>query len=179
MARGSCPSCARWYEYDLRFVGRRCRCDTCGAVFGVGHAVTRQWNRGQENRGITRTVTPARSQIAPDEHRSTRRVLSSVAERDSCQHDSRLTEPATKIAWWHWVVVGVLTVRVASCAFSGSSNTRSRSFPPFAGDHRVESYERRDGTRVREHWRTNPDSTELNNYSGPYGEYYRNISGHR
>lgn len=57
--------------------------------------------------------------------------------------------------------------------------THTRYLPPNAGDHWVSGYTRSDGVRVRGHYRTNPDSTTLNNYSGANGDYYRRLNGRR
>ena len=44
------------------------------------------------------------------------------------------------------------------------------------GDIRISSYERSNGTTVDSHWRTKPDNTTLNNYSGPFGDDMRDLN---
>ena len=45
------------------------------------------------------------------------------------------------------------------------------------GEHYVSPYRKSNGTYVNGYWRTNPNHTTFDNYSGPNGSYYRRLNG--
>ncbi len=88
-----------------------------------------------------------------------------------------------RIRWYH-VVVLIFVISSISNAINRkkSSSSRPRASQPYSlpapnpGDHYVRPH-LRDGTAIDGYYRTNPDSTTLNNYSGPYGSTYRQLNG--
>jgi hypothetical protein len=75
------------------------------------------------------------------------------------------------------VVAVALVVLLASDGGSGAASGKAYALPPNPGDRYVKPYSRTDGTPVDGHFRTNADSTVLNNYSGPNGAYYKRLNG--
>ena len=59
--------------------------------------------------------------------------------------------------------------------FEDSEPAAESELPPNPGDQYVQPYIR-DGRVVDGHFRTNADATDLNNYSGPFGEHYRRLN---
>lgn len=182
MKRGTCPHCDRWYGYDPKDQGKRCRCDSCGGVFRVGvkYVLTGRsiWDSDDRNR----EPAIAGSDRDSPHDRSPKRDPRPARRPDNVRV-IRTSEPAAQpqggMKWRHWIIACFLGLKLLIWIGSSGSTRNPTGLPPFAGDHRVQPYERSDGTDVRAHWRTNPDSTKLNNYTGPNGDYYRELSGHR